>query len=144
MVNRPPASFHRIGRIPWVPAMDQAPLGGTVRPVKVLRAGVLYALLTVAFTWPLCVRLRVMDAGDSAFFAWVMAWEVHALTTDPARLPEAPIFHPLPHALGYDEPVLGTTLFTLPLWLFTDDAVLVLNLARLLTFLLSGLTAYLL
>ena len=30
----------------------------------------LYAVLTVALTWPLATRLHVMDAGDSAFFAW--------------------------------------------------------------------------
>lgn len=109
-----------------------------------LRAAGLYALLTVVFTWPMAARLRIIDAGDSAFFAWEMAWEVHALATDPVRLTHAPIFHPLPHTLGYDEPILGTTLLTLPLWIVTDDAVFVMNVTRLLTFLLSGLAAYLL
>jgi hypothetical protein len=110
----------------------------------VLRAAGLLALLTVAFTWPMATRLRIMDAGDSAFFAWEMAWEVHALLTDPLRFTHAPIFHPLPHTLGYDEPILGTTLLTLPLRLLTDDAVFILNFTRLATFLLSGLAAYLL
>jgi hypothetical protein len=110
----------------------------------VLRAAGLYAFLTIVFTWPMAARLRIMDAGDSAFFAWEMAWEVHALATDPVRLTHAPIFHPLPHTLGYDEPVLGTTLLTLPLWLLTDDAVFVLNVTRLATFTLSALAAYLL
>ena len=41
-----------------------------------------------------------------------------------------------------DEPVLGTTVLVLPLALFTDDAVLLYNVVRLLTFLLSALTAY--
>ncbi|HEX6736889.1 MAG TPA: hypothetical protein VF310_01320 [Vicinamibacteria bacterium] len=112
--------------------------------MKPLRAAGLYALLTVVLTWPMATRLHIMDAGDSAFFAWEMAWEVHALTTSPARLTHAPIFHPLPHTLGYDEPIFGTTLLTLPLWIFTGDAVFVMNVTRLLTFLLSGLAAYLL
>jgi hypothetical protein len=110
----------------------------------VLRAAGLYAILTVVFTWPMASRLRIMDAGDSAFFAWEMAWEVHALATDPLRFTHAPIFHPLPHTLGYDEPILGTTLLTLPLWIVTDDAVFVMNVTRLFTFLLSALGAYLL
>ncbi len=110
----------------------------------VLRAAGLYAFLTVVLTWPMAARLRIMDAGDSAFFAWEMAWEVHALATDPVRLPHAPIFHPLRYTLGYDEPILGTTLLTLPFRLVTDDAVFVLNATRLLTFVLSGLAAYLL
>lgn len=36
--------------------------------MKALRALGLYALLTAALTWPLAVRLHLMDAGDSACF----------------------------------------------------------------------------
>ena len=110
--------------------------------MRSLRALGVYAVLTVALTWPFAANLRVMDAGDSAFFAWEIGWTVHALKTDPAQLPHANIFHPLRYTLGMDEPVLGTTLLVLPLALFTDDAVLLYNVVRLLTFLFSALTAY--
>jgi hypothetical protein len=112
--------------------------------VRLVRAAAAYLVLTVVFMYPLALRLRIMDAGDSAFFTWVMAWEAHALRTDPARLPHGNMFHPLRYTLGMDEPVLGTTLLVLPLHLFTDDAVLLFNVARLLTFVLSALAAYLL
>src|SRR5881397_1645007 len=117
---------------------------GSPEGVRVFRAGALYVVLTLLLTYPLALRLRIMDAGDSAFFAWVMAWEVHALKTDPAQLPHGNMFHPLRYTLGMDEPVLGTTLLVLPAFLFTGDAVLVFNVARLVTFVLSALTAYLL
>jgi hypothetical protein len=107
-----------------------------------LRALVLYAVATVALTWPFAANLRVMDAGDSAFFAWEIGWTFHALATDPASLPHGNIFHPLRYTLGMDEPVFGTTLMALPLALVTDDAVLLYNVVRLLTFLFSALTAY--
>jgi len=107
-----------------------------------LRASLVYAVLTVALTWPFAAQLRVMDAGDSAFFAWEIGWEVHALKTDPAQLPHANIFWPLRYTLGLDEPVLGTTLLVAPLALFTNDAVLLYNVVRLLTFLASALAAY--
>jgi hypothetical protein len=110
----------------------------------VLRAGLVYAVLTVALTFPLAFRLRIMDAGDSAFFAWAIGWERRALLSDPARLPHGNMFHPLRYTLGMDEPVLGTTVLVLPLALFTDDAVLLHNVARLLTYALSALTAYML
>jgi hypothetical protein len=110
--------------------------------MRSLRAIALYAVLTVALTWPFAANLRVMDAGDSAFFAWEIGWTVHALKTDPAELPHANIFHPLRYTLGMDEPVLGTTVLVLPLALFTDDAVLLYNVVRLLTWLVSALTAY--
>ena len=110
--------------------------------MRTARALAIYAVLTVALTWPFAANLRVMDAGDSAFFAWEIGWTVHALKTDPASLPHGNIFHPLRYTLGMDEPVLGTTLLVLPLALFTDDAVLLYNVVRLLTFLFSALTAY--
>jgi len=107
-----------------------------------VRAILLYAVLTVALTWPFAANLRVMDAGDSAFFAWEIGWTVHALKTDPASLPHGNIFHPLRYTLGMDEPVFGTTLLVLPLALVSDDAVLLYNVVRLLTFLASALSAW--
>jgi len=109
-----------------------------------LRAAALYTGLTVLLTYPLAFRLHLMDAGDSAFFAWAIGWERHALFHAPSLLPHGNMFFPLRYTLGMDEPVLGTTLLVLPLALFTDDAVLLHNVARLLTFALSALTAYLL
>ena len=109
-----------------------------------LRAAALYTGLTVLLTYPLAFRLHLMDAGDSAFFAWAIGWERHALFHAPSLLPHGNMFFPLRYTLGMDEPVLGTTLLVLPLALFTDDAVVLHNVARLLTFALSALTAYLL
>ncbi|HET9315754.1 MAG TPA: hypothetical protein VFQ51_09195 [Vicinamibacteria bacterium] len=113
-------------------------------PLRWLRALLVFGALTAVFTWPLVTRLRVMDAGDSAFFAWEMAWERHAILHDPAALPHAPIFHPLRFTLGMDEPILGTTVLLVPFWPFTADAVWLYGVARLLTFVLSAFTAYLL
>src|SRR5512132_829703 len=110
--------------------------------MRLARAIALYSVLTAVLTWPFAANLHVMDAGDSAFFAWEIGWTVHALKTDPAQLPHANIFWPLRYTLGMDEPVLGTTLLVAPLAPFTDDAVLLYNIARLLTFVISGVTAY--
>ena len=109
-----------------------------------LRAAALYTALTVLLTYPLAFRLHLMDAGDSAFFAWAIGWERHALFNAPALLPHGNMFFPLRYTLGMDEPVLGTSVLVLPLALVTDDAVLLYNVARLLTFVLSALSAYLL
>jgi hypothetical protein len=114
------------------------------RPWRVTRAIGLYAALTVLGTWPMATQLRIVTPGDSAFFAWAVGWGVHAIKTDPLRLPHANIFHPAAYALGMDESVLGTTLLALPLAVFTDDAVLLFNLVRLLTYVLSAFGAYLL
>jgi len=106
-----------------------------------MRALLGYVFLTGLLTWPMAARLHLMDAGDSAFFAWEVGWETHALTTAPAQLPHANIFHPLRHTLGLDEPILGSTLLVLPLLPFTHDAVWLLNALRLLTFVASAWSA---
>ena len=102
------------------------------------RALAVYSLLTVAATWPLAARLHIMDPGDSAFFAWILGWTLHALFTDPLSLPHANIYHPARWALGMDEPIVGTSILALPLVPFTDDAVLMLNVVRLATYVLSA------
>lgn len=108
------------------------------------RAFAVYAFLTAAITWPMVTHLHIMDAGDSAFFAWAMGWEIHCVKTNPGMLPHANIFHPLRYALGLDEAVLGTTILAFPLSFWNDDPVWLLNVARLLTYVFSGLSAYLL
>jgi hypothetical protein len=112
--------------------------------LRTLRALGLYAALTALSTWPLALRLHIMDPGDSAFFAWALGWFVHALKTDPASLPHGNIYHPARYTLGMDEPIFGTSLLALPLAPFTDDAVLMLNVVRLLTYVLSAFGVYLL
>lgn len=102
-------------------------------------AAAAYAALTVVMTWPLASRLNLMEAGDSAYFAWVIAWTNRALLNDPLNLPHANTLYPLRYTLFLDEPVVATSVLALPLRLITDDPILTLNLVRLLTFLLSGL-----
>jgi hypothetical protein len=102
-------------------------------------AAALFTVLTVAMTWPFAARLQVVDAGDSAYFAWAVSWPLHALKTDPLSLPHGNFYAPARFTFFMDEPVLGTSLLVLPLSWFTDDAVLLFNVARLLTFALTGL-----
>ncbi|HRB13709.1 MAG TPA: hypothetical protein PKU70_11930, partial [Vicinamibacteria bacterium] len=102
-------------------------------------ATALFILLTAAMTWPFAARLRIIDAGDSAYFTWAVGWQVHALNTDPASLPHGNFYAPSRFTFFMDEPVLGTGLLVLPLSWLTDDAIFLFNVARLLTWILTGL-----
>ena len=102
-------------------------------------AALAYAALTVLMTWPLPARLDLIEAGDSSYFAWAIAWTTHALTSDPASLPHANTLHPLRYTLFLDEPIVGTTILSLPLRLFTDDPILILNATRLVLFFATAL-----
>lgn len=99
----------------------------------------LFTLLTVAMTWPFAARLRIIDAGDAAYFAWAVGWQTHTIQNDPASLPHGNFYAPSRFAFFMDEPVLGTGLLVLPLSWFTDDAIFLFNVARLLTWILTGL-----
>jgi len=102
-------------------------------------AAFLYAVLTVLMTWPLVSRLNLIEAGDSSYFAWVMAWTTRALLHDPLSLPHANTLYPLRYALFLDEPIVATSILSLPLRLITGDPIVTLNVVRLLTFFLSAL-----
>lgn len=99
----------------------------------------LYAVLTVLMTWPLVTRLDLMEAGDSSYFAWAMAWTTRALLHDPGSLPHANTLAPLRHTLFLDEPIVATSILSLPLRLVTSDPIVTLNVVRLLTFFLTAL-----
>ncbi|MBX6343173.1 MAG: hypothetical protein IRY97_11990, partial [Thermomicrobiaceae bacterium] len=61
-----------------------------------LAAAAAFAALAVAMTWPLAAHLRhhLVSWGDPVFQAWTMAWDVHALRTDPRHIFDANIFYP--------------------------------------------------
>ncbi|MBI2468003.1 MAG: hypothetical protein HYV62_09340 [Candidatus Rokubacteria bacterium] len=62
----------------------------------------LLVALTALLTWPLAARLptAVTNLADPLHLSWVLAWDLHALATDPLRLFHANIFHPHRWALA--------------------------------------------
>src|SRR5690349_14641607 len=58
-----------------------------------LHIGVLaaFTLLAIIATWPMFPQLGgfVMDKGDPLYSVWAMAWQAHALVTDPLRMFDA-------------------------------------------------------
>lgn len=104
------------------------------------------AVLVAVMSWPLVLDLGhsgVMDRPDGRLNAWILAWDVHALVHHPARLFDAPIFHPLPDSLAFSENLLIPALLVAPALLWSGP-VLGYNLALLGSFVISGLGAQLL
>jgi len=125
---------------------------------------VAYGALTIWATWPLFAQpgSTVLDADhawlagwftpgfipairrDIDLLVWLFAWDWHALTSSPASLFGANIFHPAPEALAYSEHGLGhLPVSGLTQWL-TGNPVLAHQVNLLLTFPLSGVAMYLL
>ncbi|MEW6635627.1 MAG: hypothetical protein AB1425_02310 [Actinomycetota bacterium] len=105
---------------------------------------VLYALLSLIFTYPLVFNMdRVNGAGDPAVMVWSVAWIQHSLVSD-ASLYGANIFYPTDNALAYTDLLLPSALLTAPLYYATNNPLLSFNVLLLLSYALSGYLVYLL
>lgn len=105
----------------------------------------LYGLFALVSTHPLWRYLTTVvpsDIGDPLLNTWILAWDGHALLTDPSHLFDANIFFPLKDTLAYSEHLLGTALPMLPILLISGEPILAYNVAFLMSFMLSGFGLY--
>jgi hypothetical protein len=103
-----------------------------------------YAATTAVMTWPIFNFAQVSTAnyeGDARLIIWTLAWDNHAVLQ---RLPlfESNTYYPAANSLAYNEHLFGLSLFTLPVFAATQNAVLAYNLVWLLAFLLSGVVTH--
>ncbi len=82
------------------------------------------------------------DARDPLLITWILAWDVHALSTAPARLFDANIFFPVERSLAFSDHLLGVLPLFAPAYLLTGNPVAAYNAVFLLSFALSGFTGF--
>jgi hypothetical protein len=114
---------------------------------RVLLVSLLYAALTALMAFPFSVHpgsLVLADAPDTHLYLWTLAWDVHALTTNPLHIFDANIYHPYSNTLAYSENLIGSAFFAAPIIWMTGDLVLAMNLVALLSCVLCGVGAYVL
>jgi hypothetical protein len=106
----------------------------------------IFVLFSLILTWPLARDLRhvLYSWGDPVFQSWTLAWNWHALTTDPTGIFDANIFYPWHNTLAYSDHLFGQTLLVLPVLALTGEGMLANNISVLLAFTLSGFLMYLL
>ncbi len=121
---------------------------------RILGAAAALAITFVVFTWPLLRHpaTTVLDAvslygpasalvqRDINLTMWVLAWDSHALVTDPLRLFHANAFWPAPYTLALSEHMLGNLPLFGPVYLLTGNPVLAHQSTLVASFVLSGLT----
>lgn len=109
-----------------------------------------FALLAVAWAWPLAPNLRSaylatgadpsgLLRSDAMLTSWMLAWGTHALQTDPTTLFHANNLYPLPWTFALSENLLAGALLVFPVELVWHDPVLDNNVLVLATFALGGL-----
>ena len=116
-------------------------------PRRELAAVLLGAIvLTAALTWPTVARFGSagrVHSGDGRYSIWNVAWVAHALTTSPAAVFDANIFHPHQRTLAYSEANLVAGALGAPVWWLTGgNPYATLNAAAFAGFVLAFVVTY--
>jgi hypothetical protein len=111
-----------------------------------------YVAITLWFLWPLPLRWAtqasypdgaMLEVGaDLRLITWALAWDTHALLSDPRHLFDANIFHPAPSALAFSEHFLGYLPLFAPTYLATGNPLLASNVLLFSTYPLCALALY--
>ncbi len=114
--------------------------------LKTLCALGLFVLLSILMTWPLITGMHkyVTDYGDPLLNAWILAWDVHSLQTNPLGIFDTNIFYPHMKTLAYSEHMFANALLVLPIFLAGGSPVLAHNILFLGSFILCGFGMFLL
>ena len=107
----------------------------------------LVALVTAAMMWPLLGVLSThfpVSANDATVNSWVLAWDADRLAHGLIGLWSPPIFYPYANVLAYSENLVGIAVVVAPVQWLMDDPTLTYNVAFLLSFVVAGVSAYLL
>ena len=106
--------------------------------LEVAAASLVVAVLTIAVTWPQARHLSTHTAAhdDAMFSIWRLSWVAHALGTDPARIFDGNIFHPVPQTLTFSDAMLLEGVIATPFFWAGVSPVLIYNLL-----LLGGMAA---
>ncbi|MDP1568825.1 MAG: hypothetical protein Q8L86_02380 [Vicinamibacterales bacterium] len=124
--------------IPPIPTTDRATLAWVTA---------LYVAVTVVFAYPVSLApatTLLANDPDAHLYLWTMGWNAHAFATGLTGIFEANIYYPERLTLAYSENLIGTAVFAAPVLWLSDNLVLALNAALLITPVLCGLGAFLL
>lgn len=114
---------------------------------RLIKVIVAYFVITLVVAWPLVMAISSrlpVDDSDPLFNSWVMAWNGHAIFSNPTGLFDANIFYPYRDALAYSDLMLPPALLAAPVNLASGNPIIAYNLLVLASFIFSALAMFLL
>lgn len=102
-------------------------------------------VLVVAMAYRYTPNLNGEVAGewwDPLLNMWTLSWDTRTLLHDPTHLWQAQLLYPNNLSLSFSENLLGETIFFAPFYLLTLNPVFAYNMTFYLTFLLCGISMY--
>ena len=105
----------------------------------------LMAVLTLVMTYPQVLQMdAVRDLGDPLFSIWRLAWIAHQLARDPLNLFDGNLYYPNRFTLAYSDSIVLPGVMTAPFFWFGVPAVPLYNACVLASFVLAGVSMYVL
>lgn len=113
-----------------------------------------YAAVVIYVAWPLPraaaaalpdpppAAAQAWARADLDLLAWILAWDAHAVLTQPLRLFQANILYPAPNVLASSEHLLGFLPVAGPTYLLSGNAVLTYNITVMVTVLVTEVTTF--
>ena len=143
MANSAPVVGGRSGAVLSPDLVTRLPSWKPLQHIGVL---FLFTLVTIVATWPMLPQLGgfVIDKGDPLYSVWAMAWQAHALVTDPLNLFDANVLYPFKGTLAFDELSFAEAVMAAPFYWLLGNPVLSHNIVLFATFALSGYGVWLL
>jgi hypothetical protein len=133
------------GAPPGLPARDAlAILSHPV--VGACMAIVLYAAAAAVCTFPLVLHVSdaLLPTPDPLHESWIIAWDIHALSTNPLHLYDGNTYFPFPLPLTYADAMLSGALTVAPVLWLTGNAIVAHNVLTLTALIVAGVGTYLL
>lgn len=122
--------------------------------IKLREAGWFFLLalaISCWWLWPIAknpathlIDPQGLGRADFRLLVWALAWDAHALVTQPWDIFNANTFYPAPYSLAYSEHLLGYAPLFAPTYWLTHNPVLATNVLILLIFALRALSVYVL
>ncbi len=104
-----------------------------------------FLALAVLETSPLVTHFAThlgSQGTDVLHQSWILAWDTHALTTDPRHLFDANLGYPLERSLAFSDHLLGILPLFAPVYLVTGNVVAGFNTVMLLSAVLAALGGF--
>lgn len=101
-------------------------------------------LVTILMFAPFSFHIgdRVVNAGDPLFYAWNITHNMQSMSRGFANILDTNIFYPETNTLAYSDTLAAQTVFAIPIYFFTKNAVLAENVYVFLTFPLAALSMF--
>ena len=115
--------------------------------LEVTLVSAFFTALTLLKTYPLIRHFGTHlpgDPGDPLLNSWILAWDVHVLTTAPFNLFNANIFYPVQNALALSEHMIAAVPIFAPAYFLTGNPIFAYNTVFFLAFIFSGVSMFLL